>query len=230
MRAAPSTPDSKASPTDPGWTTLGTGTLKHPLKAGVVTDVEFWHVDQTLQAYVDGERIAMASYDWTPHDRIVNATSLGENWAAAIAGDPSLLWSPNRYEGSGARLEFSGGSFTISRVALARDIFYQPDYYRYRNGNGSPHSLSGRPALGTAPSSVLTLGPDEFFCCGDNSPASLDGRLWDSPDPWVRAIDPKIGVVPRDLLIGKAFFVYFPAPSWRGKVPVPDFGRMRFIW
>jgi signal peptidase I len=225
-----------SSPAKPGdqaevaeWKTLATANLAEPLKPGVVTDLEFWHVDQTLQAFVNGKPVAFAEYDWSPHERIVNATTLGPEWAAAVEGDPTLLASTGHYVSSGARLEFEGGPFTLSRVTLKRDIFYQPSTYPLE-ARPRPHSRGGHPALATAPQSVLTLGPDEFFCCGDNSPASLDGRLWDAPDPWVGAIDPKMGVVHRNLLIGKAFFVYFPAPSWRGMIPIPDFGRMRFIW
>ena len=45
-------------------------------------------------------------------------------------------------------------------------------------------------------------------------------------------IDPTRFVVHRRLLIGKAFFVYFPAPyglSPDGARFVPDFGNLRFI-
>lgn len=230
MRPQPSSPTvAGGTPDTIEWKTLHVATLKEPLQPGVVTDLEFWHVDQTLQAFVNGQSVAFAEYDWTPHERITSATTLGPEWAAALKGDPTLLASTGHYVSSGARIEFAGGPLTLSRVALKRDIFYQPCMYE-RSANRRSHSRGGQPALATAPSSVLTLGPDEFFCCGDNSPASLDGRLWDSPDPWVGALDPKLGVVHRDLLIGKAFFVYFPAPSWRGMIPIPDFGRMRFIW
>ncbi len=54
------------------------------------------------------------------------------------------------------------------------------------------------------------LGPDEFFVLGDNSPASSDARLWLSQH-----------FVERDLLIGKALFVYWPHPL-RLFVPFTD--------
>jgi hypothetical protein len=44
-----------------------------------------------------------------------------------------------------------------------------------------------------------------------------------------------LGTVPRDQLIGKAFFVYWPSmqrPEWLPNLPfgiVPDVGRMRWI-
>jgi hypothetical protein len=79
----------------------------------------------------------------------------------------------------------------------------------------------------------MHLTPDQFFVCGDNSPQSLDARLWGPSDEWVVAqIDGAEGVVPRDLMIGRAFFVYFPSLIKGGGsgIPVPDFGRLRWIW
>ena len=65
------------------------------------------------------------------------------------------------------------------------------------------------------------LSTDEFFAMGDNSAKSADSRIW--------------GTVPRDLLIGKAFFVYWPH-SWHRipatKIPFPffpNFSRMGFV-
>ena len=48
---------------------------------------------------------------------------------------------------------------------------------------------------------TFPLGPDQFFVLGDNSPASSDARLWTSQH-----------FVQRDLLIGKALFIYWPHP------------------
>ncbi|MBY0308282.1 MAG: hypothetical protein K2Q09_06030, partial [Phycisphaerales bacterium] len=86
------------------------------------------------------------------------------------------------------------------------------------------------PGAATSPQSTLSLGPDQFFVCGDNSPQSLDARLWGYPDAWVaEEIDPSPSVVARRLMMGKAFFVYFPAPVGGSPVSVPDFGRLRAI-
>jgi signal peptidase I len=65
------------------------------------------------------------------------------------------------------------------------------------------------------------LDENEFFAMGDNSAKSADSRIW--------------GTIPRDLLIGKAFFVYWPH-SWH-RVPgtsipfpfFPNFSRMGFV-
>src|SRR5262249_2677616 len=69
------------------------------------------------------------------------------------------------------------------------------------------------------------LDADQFFVMGDNSPASSDARFW---------VDHRY--VERDLLVGKALFVYWPHP-WYVGVPftsyslplVPNFSGMGLI-
>lgn len=79
----------------------------------------------------------------------------------------------------------------------------------------------------------FTLGDGEYLALGDNSPRSKDSRLWAPPEYYVR----------RELLIGKALFIYWPhawAPDWAISVPFPvagdvdlpfypNFKRMRFV-
>lgn len=208
---------------EPGaWTMLANADNVPSFEAGKVTTVDFWHVDQSLSLYVKGERLLHVEYNWTPAQRIENA--LGLTLDQVMTGPRDLLTREENGTQPRVWIEFTGGSFELCRTALFRDLHYRADMYHPR------HSLAGQPARCTHPSSTPSLGPDQFFVCGDNSPESLDARLWDEPEPWVAKIDPTIGTVHRDLLIGKAFFVYFPAMYRTGKIPVPDFGRMRFVW
>lgn len=206
-----------------------------PVQAGRVTNIEFWHVDQALSLWVDGERVAHAQYAWSPRERIERATTwrLRDIVAAGKAGR-NVLTEVIRYHHPAMRWEFAGASagFTLHRVRLDRDLHYQATTYSSLNMyTREAEARAGQPASATHPLQTPALGPDQFFVCGDNSPASSDARLWDSPDPWVAStIDDTIGVVPRDLMIGKAFFVYFPALLKGERVPAPDFGRMRWIW
>ena len=65
---------------------------------------------------------------------------------------------------------------------------------------------------------VFELADDQFLPMGDNSPSSLDGRVWDGPKN-----------VSRDMLIGRALFIYWPH-ALNSPVPyVPNFQKMKFI-
>lgn len=213
---------------EPGsWTTIGEGAmrgkLESGLRAGEFTDLEFWHVDQTLSVWADGEKLAEGSYGWLPGERVRNV--LGIDVAEACSrrsmhpGGTSAFDDSRLYGRAEIGVEFDAGAFELARVRLDRDLHYQ----------ASPRT--DKPASGTDPRNMPVLTKDQFFVCGDNSPASLDARLWTNIDPWVaEQIDDTVGVVHRDLLVGKAFFVYFPAPAPERKLWLPDFGRLRFIW
>lgn len=211
------------------------------LAPGRVTNLELWHADQALWLFVDDELVAggreEGAYDWTPRQRVEFSTGnslefMSEDGSgfsdtpinkfadAAYFRAPELAW------------EFGGGSFELFRVRLDKDLHYRAEEYPRAGPASKPHARRGLHPVAVHPSSSPVLGPDQFFVCGDNSAYSLDGRLWDRADPWVRDAfeHADIGVVPRELLIGKAFFVYFPAIQSRGMIPVPDFGRLRFIW
>lgn len=131
------------------------------------------------------------------------------------------------------------GALSLRHLLIERDIFYAADINRH----------SQQPANG-APDNPIELGPDAYFCCGDNSLNSLDGRYWTEAytGPHLR---PQIaegtytpGTVPGDQLIGRAFFVYWPgfmpiSPLLPDQIRVgnrpvpttwlPDLGRARWI-
>jgi signal peptidase I len=206
------------------WQTLGTGQLTSAIAPGRITQLEFWHYDQRLELWADDRLIARGEYNWTPEERLNFATTISMDrlMETGLRGEQNPLIYAANYTKPEVRWEFIGGGMELHRVGLARDIHYQ-----------SVPRMTGEPARATHPLYSPFLGPDHFFVCGDNSPASSDSRLWDEPDPWVAArIDATEGIVPRDLMIGRAFFVYFPAMprnAWTS-LPMPDFGRLRWIW
>jgi signal peptidase I len=63
-----------------------------------------------------------------------------------------------------------------------------------------------------------TRDKDQFLPMGDNSPQSSDGRIWDGPNYFER-----------DMLIGRAVFVYFPRFINKPIPFFPNFKDMRFI-
>lgn len=102
------------------------------------------------------------------------------------------------------------GSVRLSHIGLFRDIHYISDNIKR--------------ATEEAP---FVLNADEFFVCGDNSPWSYDCRLWTDPVKSNPGKTYRQGIVPRDYLVGKAFFVHFPGgfpfenPTYR-KIPYLD--------
>ncbi len=122
------------------------------------------------------------------------------------------------------RVEILGsGKLTLSHVAIFRDIHYTAA--KYANG----------PKEGRAIDKPFSLEDDEFFVLGDNSPNSEDGRWWTRQGLANKGISAyRVGVVPRDYLVGKALFVYWPS-GFRpfAEFPfgiIPNIGRMRFIY
>ena len=212
------------------------------LAAGEPTQVEFWHVDQSMAIYVNGDRVAYYEYDWRPVERLHHATG-----RQSEAGELSTAEVLRESAAAELRWRFAGSAVTLHRVRVDRDLYYRPDNLSVRQVLRNPTNAgyegvvqpptNGRnglkPAFGTHPDNLAILGPDQFFMLGDNSAASSDSRLWGNPHPLVaRQIDPAPFVVDRRLLLGKAWGVYFPSPlsvTEGGKSVIPDFGRCRFI-
>jgi len=200
---------------------------------GRVFNVEFWHVDQRMAIYIDGELIVQLLYDWSPLTRL--EAIAGMSYSEALdsiermelrAARPDLTW------------RFSGATAILERVRVDRDLHYRMDMLKTQDQRNEPRfhgpGFAIHPDLRPA-----VLGTDYYMMLGDNSTASLDSRLWGSAHRLVRhqIIDAAGNehepfLVHEKLLIGKAFAVYFPAPFpvvEGGWGVIPDFGRLRFI-
>ncbi len=114
------------------------------------------------------------------------------------------------------------GKITVSHIALFRDIHYTA---RNPNSNDPGRATEGNP---------LKLEKDQFFMLGDNSPNSQDGRWWERPGKGNNGKIYPEGIVPREYLVGKALFVYWPAgfrPFKRSPLAlIPNVGELRFIY
>ncbi|MBN1457358.1 MAG: signal peptidase I [Sedimentisphaerales bacterium] len=103
------------------------------------------------------------------------------------------------------------GTLELSHIRIDKDKYYYD-------------KIGDHEILRAGPDSPFSLGEDEFFVLGDNSPASADSRLWDEPGKGNNGRIYRDGVVPRDYLIGKAFVVF-----WSGGQPIFDRSSIKLM-
>jgi signal peptidase I len=222
------------------------GTYPTLLKGAGTHDVEFANVDNRLTLWVDGN------------------PAFGDG--LTYEDDPEKHPEPTVEDLSPVRIAVQGGRFLVSDLVLRRDIYYTLDPGAADYGRAWESPLPRTPSelfdLLADPARVAALGPlksgdypiaaDRFLMLGDNSPRSKDSRGWGQCDRYVppdtasgipergwEKADRQRWEVPRKLLTGKAFCIYWPhgkpfgpdirlRPDFR--VPFrPYFERMKWI-
>jgi signal peptidase I len=153
---------------------------------------------------------------------LVNDRSVWESGKEYDPGEEVPV--PTAADLSPAGIAVRNGTVTVSDLVLKRDIYYtqypgRDDYgpvwddHRPRTPVELFDFLSD-PAqfanLAKVRSHDYELGEDRFMMMGDNSPRSKDSRGWDSSDLAWDPSNRQPWEVPRNLLTGKAFYVYWP--------------------
>ncbi len=197
--------------------------------AGAPFDLECVHVDQTLEVRVNGESIGRMEYAFPSLSARLEASFPGRTVEDFLRNPMGVSAPP-----TAVRWEFDGAAVALRSVGVDRDLFYRSVALSPREQGTLV--TDQRDGLGFAcdPTHPAQLTEDQFLMLGDNSAASRDGRLWGAAHELVglRYGEAAPFVVPRELLLGKAWSVYFPAPVSPGfglPAIVPDFGRLRFI-
>ncbi|MBM4007825.1 MAG: hypothetical protein FJ292_09775 [Planctomycetes bacterium] len=209
--------------------------------AGSVLALDVWHVDQKIWVFVGGALQIELPYELdtdgtSPMERLQSVGIEPGRYAqdpvsTKPKGPESLAW------------KFVGSPLVARDLRVDRDLYYQPGMLLPGNQVVSNGPIVMGRAFACDPEHPAQLGPDDFLLLGDNSPASRDGRFWGRPHPILKnAIGfEKPFVVPREMLVGAAWCVYFPAtyplgtgldmvdPAARAPSIVPNFGALRFI-
>jgi hypothetical protein len=181
--------------------------------------IEFENVDYRVALRVDGREV-LATDDTQYGPDLRQLIRLG---TSGIQSEPSVV------------LTAADWTLELDHLAVHRDVYYRSDG-RLDNAStkGIRNPRAGYPGWGTARSpTLLRDDPPDYFCMGDNSPQSKDARLWWEVCPMLEYRgDYKLGTVPGDQLIGRAFFVYWPSGhrlSRETPAIIPNVGRMRLI-
>ncbi len=192
-----------------------------PFVPGRSVEVSVENLDYRLALYVGGDEVLSSSDD--------------RDSPAYYGPDLDMLRRGRFKASSPHRLYAEGGTFDLTHLVVEHDAYYYHDP-KYR-----ALAMSWAPPGGWAsPESPILLRGHEYFMLGDNTSASKDSRLWDQVGAHLedRGEAFQLGTVPRDQLIGKAFFVYWPSGhklrwlprigDWNWAI-IPDVGRMRWI-
>jgi len=139
----------------------------------------------------------------------------GEN---RLSFDLPVRPAPKRNASAQPQVRLLGrGRIQISHLGLFRDTYY-----------------ISQATLRANERDPFKLEKDEFFVCGDNSPNSLDARLWSEEGKGITNQPAyRMGVVPMEYMLGKAFLVYWsdaysPMPNM---LPViPNIDRIKVIF
>ncbi len=192
-----------------------------PFSPGKSIEISFENLDYRLALSVGGEEVLASSSD--PN-------------SPAYYGPIVKTLRQMRKETPAAtpRIYAKGGDFELTHLVVERDEYY---YHDARQEALAKLRWAPRGGWASRESPILLRG-HEYFMLGDNTSASKDSRLWDEVGPHLKERGEafQLGTVPRDQLIGKAFFVYWPSGHRLEWLPVfsrwgvvPDVGRMRWI-
>jgi len=218
-----------------GDKTLGTASTY--AKGAGTHDLAFANVDDRLTLWVDGRTPFGAGVEYDD-------------------GPSAPLPSPTTADLAPAAVAVRGASARVSGLVLKRDIYYtqtpgKADYTVPWDGFSADPTERAQKYfdLLADPSRYASLVTDEprdypikpgrYMMMGDNSPRSKDGRGWGHRDKQWDDSDREDWEVPQSLLIGKAFFVYWPHGKPFGpdirisrdfRIPFrPYFERMKWI-
>lgn len=200
---------------------LAEATIK-PFEPGKPVELMISNADYRVSVSVGGSELLATTDEQYPILPANGPTSL----AAFARGLPinGLNASPQ------IRIGAAGMPVECRHVCIERDVYYRSPRIR---GETRGWGVQGRPVyLRNRPEQDIK----EYYCLGDNSPLSKDGRLWNHVGPHLvgeaMRNEYQLGTVPADQMIGRAFLVYWPAgyPLVHGKLPlVPNAGEMRLI-
>jgi len=222
--------DSGAAVFTRGDSELGRDTS--PIKGPGRHQIQFANVDDRVSLIVDGRPVGGDGFEYNvnepapiPTERDLAPVALAARNAAVVASD-LVVKRDIYYTQNPGRIDYG----------LLWDDRYPRTPVEVFDFLADPARLANLAKVG---SREFEIGSDRYFMMGDNSPRSKDSRGWGLDDSAWDPGDRKSHEVPRQLVTGKAFYVYWPhgVPIWpdvaitRDIRPIfrPYFERMKWI-
>ena len=174
----------------PGGGTIATA--KTDIDSGTY-ELRFANFDNRLRVWVDGDALEFdATTDIIPIDEQSLRLGVGAVAGAMFMPTPQG-WTIYNDIAAPTRIG-AVGDVVVEEVRLWEDTYFTPyDDFPFNR----PTDIYDRAMTLTEPTvDTYFVQPGHYLCLGDNSGFSSDSRKW--------------GVVPERLMLGKAFFVFFP--------------------
>lgn len=202
-----------------------------PIRGTGEHQIRFANFDNQLRLWIDGEETMFAASGNTHMGGYVTSSIPVPKWSETDPGDLNPI-----------RIGVRNLKAFIPRIEVFRDIYYvavadpqsstegvQSEYRPIKSFQevkrvmGTPSVWNSASLFRDRQEEQFSLDDDQFLPMGDNSPCSSDGRLWRRRHPSAVLEDGKQveNFVGRELLIGKAFLIYWPHGWNLGPIPVP---------
>jgi signal peptidase I len=217
----------------------GVPTAHTGVAAGERHQLRFTNADDRLVLWVDG--------DVVPFDR---PTTFDASTFRAVDESYPRYTEGHPLDAAPVGIAATGGQVTVHRAQVRRDQYYIAteqqqamidydlfgfDITKMREILTDPAQWEEARFWNSRRTVEFSLEDDQFFPMGDNSPESKDARCWVDPRQSPQAPDEdaykfaEVHYVPRDLLVGKAIFIFWPHP-WKRPIPfLPNVERMGLI-
>jgi signal peptidase I len=182
----------------PGWRYIaGVGLLAVAFLVSRASGRVMWSLAARAGANVFGITSQGMRPTILPGDKIMtHRTSAIRRWDMVVFYPPAQkgIFTQRIVGLPGEKVEIVANQVRINDVAITPPSGFGP--YLSKTAYGPRTGCEGHP---------ITLGPNEYFSLGDNSPQAYDGRYWPDAAP-----GHQLGAIPAESIVGRVTAIYYP--------------------
>ena len=183
------------------WRPLAAPVKLDPLANGNGHVVSLRNVDLKASVWIDGRQVAASVDEGSPTVDGVMAYPMDYQWVKDRMAQAMSRTNPKDVPLPEVRIAAAGAASQLEHVKLMRDVYYTCPVIREPIGRQPAYDFADREGVRQGMAGWATDGHpislekfdnsdlDQFFVLGDNSPRSLDGRLWVQAAPTLKLYD-----------------------------------------